>query len=232
MGNCSVVNVINTLNNTTQQLAASIDIIPKFDIQVVSANNNGEPDIAVNDISKTTIYLVPSDSDEIEAGTDVEDISTSRDMYTEYIYINRNAGKYDNQVPPQPLAPDYHWEKLGRQAFKMSQYLTEEQILQITNNLSGTLAGLADQIDNANLAQIEQNKTDIGNVQTSLSNIINRLSNIIGTTGALVLTGEDIRTTKSGTGTIAGDISNLYEQKLDKESISWVLISGATGVGE
>ena len=105
----TVVSVINDLKQSTQTLQTdysalsnTISGIPRFQIQVCELNTDTKlPSISNPD--PATIYLCPSPEDEAEGNTD---------MYTEWIYINRNAGKYDTQEPPQPLAPDYKWEKI------------------------------------------------------------------------------------------------------------------------
>ena len=150
----TVVTVVNDLRSTTQTLTTNYNSlsetvqglsgIPHFQIQVTTANENtGLPDVATPD--PATIYLVVSPEDEQEG---------SNEMYTEYIYINRNAGQYDNQVPPQPLPANYQWEKLGRQAFKMTNYLNADQIEQIISDLESTINGKIEGLTSAKIAQI------------------------------------------------------------------------------
>lgn len=62
IGDGTVTGAITTLKDL-------IDLLPKFDIEVV-------PTLPTSDISETTIYLVPAQ----ETGTN--------DLYSEYIYVN------------------------------------------------------------------------------------------------------------------------------------------------
>ena len=113
----TVVSVINDLKQSTQTLQTdysalsnTISGIPRFQIQVCELNTDTKlPSISNPD--PATIYLCPSPEDEAEGNTD---------MYTEWIYINSNAGKYDTEEPPQPLATDYKWKKISSKAIKMN----------------------------------------------------------------------------------------------------------------
>lgn len=58
-----------TVTGAISTLKGLIDLLPKFDIEVVQA-------LPTSDISETTIYLVPAQ----ETGTS--------DLYSEYIYVN------------------------------------------------------------------------------------------------------------------------------------------------
>ena len=221
----TVVTVINNLKNTTQTLTTDLSAlentvsgIPRFEIQVVSANPiTGYPDINIP--STSTIYLCVSPEDEQE-GND--------ELYTEYIYINRNAGKFDEQDPPQPLEADYHWEKLGRQAFKMTKYLTEEDTVDLINQLGDTIEAKIQGLTGDKIAQITTNKDNITELQSTVSSIqsaIGYITNLFDNEGNILLTGEDIKTTSDEeSNTIAEDISLLQNNKLDADSINWVII--------
>lgn len=234
--NKTVITVVNELSNTTQTLTQDLSNlnnlvsgIPKFDIQVkdsIPTITNGE---LPSGISLTTVYLVVSPVDEQDPKQ--EGSSTSDEMYTEYICIDINSGKTDPETG-QPLSPYYKWEKLGRQAFKMSQYMNSEQIQAITDDLDERLQSLVEGLNGTSLSQVNTNKqniealqTTVNGLQTSITNIENRLQNIIGANGEFLLTGEDINTTSSGTTTIAQDIQSLKDNKVDKTSLNWVIIS-------
>lgn len=219
----TVVTVINNLRQSTQSLQTdysalsnAISGIPRFQIQVCELNTDTKlPSISNPD--PATIYLCPSPADEAEGNTD---------MYTEWIYINRNAGKYDTQEPPQPLAPDYKWEKLGRQAFKMNNYLDKDQIDAIVGDLTKYIDQKVEGLTAEKIAQITTNQTNIGNLQTAVQAIQQSLSILLDSDGHFLLTGEDIKTTKdSNSQTIATDIATLKSGKLDTTAINWVIIS-------
>lgn len=219
----TVVTVINNLRQSTQTLQSdysalsnTISGIPRFQIQVCELNIDTKlPSISNPD--PATIYLCPSPADEAEGNTD---------MYTEWIYINRNAGKYDTQEPPQPLAPDYKWEKLGRQAFKMNNYLDKDQIDAIVGDLTKYIDQKVEGLTAEKIAQITTNQTNIGNLQTAVQAIQQSLSILLDSDGHFLLTGEDIKTTKdSNSQTIATDIATLKSGKLDTTAINWVIIS-------
>lgn len=219
----TVVTVINNLRQSTQSLQTdysalsnAISGIPRFQIQVCELNTDTKlPSISNPDTA--TIYLCPSPADEAEGNTD---------MYTEWIYINRNAGKYDTQEPPQPLAPDYKWEKLGRQAFKMNNYLDKDQIDAIVGDLTKYIDQKVEGLTAEKIAQITTNQTNIGNLQTAVQAIQQSLSILLDSDGHFLLTGEDIKTTKdSNSQTIATDIATLKSGKLDTTAINWVIIS-------
>ena len=242
--NTSVVTVVNNLLGTTQTLTTdvsnlrtTISGIPKFEISVVDTL----PTITPTDhgtASLSTIYLVLSPQDEQEASEVVGE--TSKEMYTEYICINENAGKTgNNPATGEPWQSSYKWEKLGRQAFKMSQYLTEEQITNITDALSDTLESLiADVLGDNNeeittpiINQIETINTTITTIQGQITTIQSTLDSLIQN-GVLQFTGEDIKTTAAGNTTIATDISSLQtnistlqNSKLDSNAMSWVIIN-------
>lgn len=219
----TVVTVINNLRQSTQTLQSdysalsnTISGIPRFQIQVCELNTDTKlPSISNPD--PATIYLCPSPADEAEGNTD---------MYTEWIYINRNAGKYDTQEPPQPLAPDYKWEKLGRQAFKMNNYLDKDQIDAIVTDLTTYINQKVEGLTAEKIAQITTNQTNIGNLQTAVQAIQQSLAILLDSDGHFLLTGEDIKTTKdSNSQTIATDIATLKSGKLDTTAINWVIIS-------
>lgn len=218
----TVVTVINDLRSTTQTLTTNynslsnaVSGIPRFQIQVTTADGTtGLPNVATPD--PATIYLVVSPEDEQEG---------NNEMYTEYIYINRNAGKYDNQDPPQPLAPNYQWEKLGRQAFKMNNYLDADQIEDIIGNLETTINNKIEGLNADKIAQITTNQTNISNLQTAVQSIQTSLGYLYAN-GEYVFTGEDIKTTTdTNSNTIATDIANLQSSKLNADAINWVVIN-------
>lgn len=219
----TVVSVINDLKQSTQTLQTdysalsnTISGIPRFQIQVCELNTDTKlPSISNPD--PATIYLCPSPEDEAEGNTD---------MYTEWIYINRNAGKYDTQEPPQPLAPDYKWEKIGRQAFKMNNYLDKDTINKMLEDLKTYVNQQIEGLTAEKIAQITTNQTNIGNLQTAVQAIQQSLAILLDSDGHFLLTGEDIKTTKdSNSQTIATDIATLKSGKLDTTAINWVIIS-------
>ena len=219
----TVVSVINNLRQSTQTLQTdysalsnTISGIPRFQIQVCELNTDTKlPSISNPD--PATIYLCPSPADEAEGNTD---------MYTEWIYINRNAGKYDTQEPHQPLAPDYKWEKIGRQAFKMNNYLDKDTINKMLDDLKTYVDQQVEGLTAEKIAQITTNQTNIGNLQTAVQAIQQSLSILLDSEGHFLLTGEDIKTTKdSNSQTIATDIATLKSGKLDTTAINWVIIS-------
>ena len=219
----TVVSVINDLKQSTQTLQTdysalsnTISGIPRFQIQVCELNKDTKlPSISNPD--PATIYLCPSPEDEAEGNTD---------MYTEWIYINRNAGKYDTQEPPQPLAPDYKWEKIGRQAFKMNNYLDKDTINKMLDDLKTYVNQQVEGLTAEKIAQITTNQTNIGNLQTAVQAIQQSLAILLDSDGHFLLTGEDIKTTKdSNSQTIATDIATLKSGKLDTTAINWVIIS-------
>lgn len=74
----ALVNYYNktAIDETVEDLESKISAIPKFTIEVVSAKEDGKPDVATP--STTTVYLIP-DNDTITS-----------DVYDEYIYVNGN----------------------------------------------------------------------------------------------------------------------------------------------
>lgn len=219
----TVVSVINDLKQSTQTLQTdysalsnTISGIPRFQIQVCELNADTKlPSISNPD--PATIYLCPSPEDEAEGNTD---------MYTEWIYINRNAGKYDTQEPPQPLAPDYKWEKIGRQAFKMNNYLDKDTINKMLDDLKTYVNQQVAGLTAEKIVQITTNQTNIGNLQTAVQAIQQSLAILLDSNGHFLLTGEDIKTSKdSNSQTIATDIATLKSGKLDTTAINWVIIS-------
>lgn len=239
----TLITVVNEINNTTQtltqdvsSLSSAVSGIPKFEIKVVSSIptiTNGQ---LPQDVSLTTVYLVPSPSDEQDPIPSGE--TTSQEMYTEYICININAGRVD--ANDQPLAPYYKWEKLGRQAFKMTNYFDKTEINAIKSDLEDSIAALVQQIGaagNSSIAsQISALDTRLSALDNSTTGTVTLLSNavsalqtsmnlLIDANGNLLFTGEDIKTTAAGNTTIAADIASLQTNKLDKTSLSWVTIS-------
>ena len=95
IGDGTVTGAITTLNGL-------IDLLPKFDIEVV-------PTLPTTDISETTIYLVPAE----KTGT--------RDLYSEYIYVNNT------------------WELLGAQRIDLDNYYTKSEIDAMIGDISFTL---------------------------------------------------------------------------------------------
>lgn len=256
----TIITVINEINNTTQtltedvsELSSTVSGIPKFDIVVVNSiptisDPTQIPSITVNGITSpvglTTIYLVPSPQDEqdpIPAGE-----TTSQEMYTEYICINTNAGRVDENS--QPLAPSYKWEKLGRQAFKMTNYFDKTEINSIKEDLEDSIADLVQQIGAAGssslasqIAALDTRLTALDDSTTgtviTLSNTISALQTsmnlLIDANGNLLFTGEDIKTTRdANSNTIAVDIASLQSNKLDKTTLSWVVVNETIQSGE
>ena len=224
----TVITVINELTDTTQSLSADLSTlsstvsgIPKFDIKVMDSIPTIYEGQLPNDINTTTIYLVPSPDDEkdlIPSGQ-----TTSPEMYTEYICININAGKKNEQN--EPLAPYYKWEKLGRQSFKMSNYLTEQQINEITEDLSDRITTLVNQLGEAGENSISSQISTINTTISGLQSSIDLLLPLIDEEGNFALTGENIYTNSTKDVKISESISSLQNNKLDKNSLSWVIIN-------
>ena len=256
----TIITVINEINNTTQtltedvsELSTAISGIPKFDIVVVNSiptisDPTQIPSITVNGVTSpvglTTIYLVPSPQDEQDPIPSGE--TTSQEMYTEYICININAGRVDENS--QPLAPSYKWEKLGRQAFKMTNYFDKTEINSIKEDLEDSIADLVEQIGAAGsssiasqIAALDTRLTALDDpttgTVTTLSNTISALQTsmnlLIDSNGVLQFTGEDIKTTSdANSNTIAVDIASLQSNKLDKTTLSWVVVNETIQSGE
>lgn len=91
-----------TVTGAITTLKGLIDLLPKFDIEVVQT-------LPTTDISETTIYLVPAEK------------TGSRDLYSEYIYVN-NA-----------------WEMLGVQRIDLDNYYTKSEIDAMIGDISSTL---------------------------------------------------------------------------------------------
>lgn len=88
IGDGTVTGAITTLKDL-------IDLLPKFDIEVVQI-------LPTSDISETTIYLVPAQK------------TGSRDLYSEYIYVNNT------------------WELLGAQRIDLDNYYTKSEVNALT----------------------------------------------------------------------------------------------------
>ena len=91
-----------TVTGAITTLKGLIDLLPKFGIEVV-------PTLPTTDISETTIYLVPAE----KTGT--------RDLYSEYIYVNNT------------------WELLGAQRIDLDNYYTKSEIDAMIGDISSTL---------------------------------------------------------------------------------------------
>lgn len=220
----TVITVVNDLKNTTQTLQttvsgieSAITGIPKFAIKVVDT-------LPIENISTTTIYLVKSPDTEQEAG---------KDMYTEYIYINKNAGHEEDIDPTtqEPIGEQWVWEKLGRQVFQIDKYLNEDDIKAITDPLVSYIDSISGSISAETATQVQQNTTNISTLtttvnglQTAISTIQTSLGHLIDANGNLQFTGEDINTTSAQDSlTIAQDIEGLKTNKLDVDSIQWAV---------
>ena len=84
-----------TVTGAIDDLKDLIDLLPKFDIEVVQT-------LPTSDISETTIYLVPAQK------------TGSRDLYSEYIYVNNT------------------WELLGVQRVDLDNYYTKSEVNALT----------------------------------------------------------------------------------------------------
>ena len=241
----TVVTVVNSLMNTTQTLTTdvsnlrtSISGIPHFEVQVVSQLPTlGQNGTTPGDAKLSTIYLLLSPSDEREVAEQGQD--ESLEMYTEYICINTNAGK-TNETTGEPEAPHYKWEKLGRQAFKMSQYLNEEQVKNITDALADEIEDLVSKVlgENAGsvndpiLSQLNDVKDRLDNAESSITTLQGQMTSIqtainllVDSDGNFKLTGSDIATSSTDNTSIADSIATLQSNKLDTTALNWVVIS-------
>ena len=198
--------VVEKLNNLIQDVSQ----IPKFDIKIVDATNNGLPDVEQNEISKTTIYLVRSENNSDP---------TNNEIFTEYIYVNLDKGKI-NAETGEPLPERWGWESLGRQYFNVSSFvqMDQEEFDQLKDQILADITAIQNQLGDADIQQISTNTENIRNIQTSLGTLVNN-------DNSFKLTGENIKTNTQGNETIATDISNLQNNKLDKTSLEWVIIS-------
>lgn len=221
--NKSIVTVVNELFNTTQTLETHISGIPHFEVRVVRSTANGEPNVPVAERNSATIYLVTSPSDEQEKEGD--------DLFTEYIWVNKNAA-YTSQ-DPIPTNPDTNepytiemvWEKLGRQAFKMVNYFTKDELQPLMDELESWINQNAIAFTEEYEEQLEENTSNIETIQGQITTIQTAL-NVLLQNGEFKLTGEDIKTTSDqNSNTIAEDIEALQNSKLDSAALSWVIIS-------
>lgn len=206
------ITVVDQLNRVVQNISQ----IPHFGIEVVDQLPTG------NDISKTTIYLVRS--------ANYADPSNN-EIFTEYVYIDKNYGKTGNNPDTgEPWQEDWVWETLGRQFFNVSNYLelSNEDFERIKNSLEVSITAIQTQLGNADITQIATNKTNIEALQTSVGDLSTNLAYILDSNGNFLLTGSDIKTSNAvGSNTIATDIAALQNNKLDKDSVQWVIISNS-----
>lgn len=218
--NKTVIEVINELEDTSQtltvnyqNLSSAISGIPKFEIMVVK-------ELPTMNISRSTIYLLLSPDEE----QDIEgEIPKGHELFTEYIYINLDANKVDPETQ-LPLPERMGWEKLGRQIFKMSQYMDKDTINEILTPIIQYIDSIKDSVDASKMAQVELNKTNIEELQTKILNIENALSYLLDN-GIFKLTGEDIKTSKAtNSNTIFQDIELLKANKLNIEALDWKIL--------
>ena len=227
----TMVTVVNELNNTTSTLQSTVSGlesaitgIPKFSIKVVD-------NLPTENIETSTIYLKKSPDAEQD----------TNDLFTEYIYINKNAGHEEDIDPDtqQPIGPRWEWEKLGRQVFKMDQYLDSDAVHAITDPLVSYINQIQGSITAETAGKIQQNEnniatlqttlgslqTTLGSLQTAVTAIQTSLAKFTDENGDFNLTGEDINTTSAQDSlTIAEEIANLSENKLDKTAITWAVL--------
>ena len=89
------------------ELSNNISKIPKFKISVVDQL----PEIGVDEISLSTIYLVKS------TGSD-SSLNTDSNLYIEYIYVEKEV---DGQL-------QYSWEKLGEQSLVLGDFAKKSEV--------------------------------------------------------------------------------------------------------
>ena len=166
LGHTHAISDITGLQNALDELESDISTIPKFAIEVVS-------ELPTTDISKTTIYLVPTS----ETSTD------AANLYTEYIRITRNSTDV--------------WEKLGEQKLDISNKIngvssvTQNDI--VTWGANGTTvkdSGISiDTTVNNNDTTIPTGKAIQSYVSDSISNnAVTNVSTGIGLTGGPITT--------------------------------------------
>lgn len=115
---------------TKAQVNQLISVIPKFDIEVVQT-------LPVQDISDTTIYLVPS-----------QDPQTAN-SYDEFIHVNNS------------------WEQIGSTAVDLSNYYTKSEADALLDDKQDTLtAGTNIDITNDTISTIGDTIKDMGNTAT------------------------------------------------------------------
>lgn len=219
-----------TISERVTELLSRVDQIPHFSIEVVDADANGLPNVN-GTISPTTIYLVRSTE-----GAD----PTNNEIFTEYIYVDKNANIYADIDPEtnEEYGHNWVWESLGRQYFNISNYLelSNEDWEQIKGRIETAISNLQTQLGDAQGSQIGINKTNIETLQTNLQTLETNLQNIIDSNGNFLLTGSDINTSNAqNSNTIAYDInalqtsvSTLNSNKLDKNALEWVIINEPT----
>lgn len=207
--NTTIVQKLNTLSD-------EISLIPHFSIQVVDRDPITKlPDIN-GEISKTTIYLVRS-----EEGFD----ANNNEIFTEYVYVNLDANKYDMSDPENPVAlPErWGWETLGRQYFNVTNFVQMDQqdFENLKTQILSDITAIQTQLGDGDIQQIAVNKSNITNLQSSVSALENLL---LDEHGNFKLTGSSIYTNDSKISYIADDIASLENNKMDKNSLSWVII--------
>lgn len=229
----TMVTVINNLNDTTQTmsldlsnltddvsdldstvttLSGLITTIPKFEIKVVQSLPTGNEG---DEISKSTIYLLAPAS-----GTDPDD----QELFTEYIYINKNSGKINSETGEE-MQPEWVWEKLGRQYFKIDNYFTKAQIEEITQPLVNYISEISQTIDANTSARITTNTNNISSLDnrvTALETAISKFDYLIDSNGDLVFTGEDILTRPNSNITIA----DALDMKVNTSALDWLILDG------
>jgi len=212
--NKTIISVVNNLSGDISDIRNDISGIPHFSIEVVQEDPNTKlPN--VNNPSKSTIYLALSPEDEQEGNLD---------LYTEWIYISKTIVVHNEETNQDETITQDSWEKLGRQAFKMTNYLDKTQIESLINPLKTYIDSIKNSFDAEKAAQIETNKNDISDLKTTISNIQNSLNTLIEN-GTFKLTGQNIKTTSANDSqTIAEDIQSLKTGKLDTTVLNWVII--------
>lgn len=209
--NTTIVDALNTVIQNVSQ-------IPHFGIQIVDGNANGLPNVEQNNISNTTIYLVRPAS-----GAD----PSNNEIFTEYIYVNLDANKVDEN--DNPLPERWGWETLGRQYFNISNYLelSNEDFERIKSEIETAIQDIQTQLGDADTAQIAINKSNIETLQTNLQNLENNIATYItNQAGDLLVTGSHIKTSDAqNSDYIANDIVSLKANKMDKDSLQWIIIN-------
>lgn len=187
VGHGHQISDVSGLETALSDLASDISTIPKFAIEVVQA-------LPTTDISKTTIYLVPSD---VTGG----DSGDTPNLYTEYIRITRN----DTDV----------WEKLGEQRLDISNKVEGLSTVTSGDIVTWGADGTTVQDSGKSISTTVTNSDDIiptgAAVQTYISgNAVTSVATGIGLTGGPVTT----------TGTIKANLKSETALTADSETIT------------
>lgn len=199
-----IVDALPKLHPTTTQEGVEIEDTSAWNIYDEKSNPNG--------FQTTVIYLIRRDSS-AESG--------DKEIFTEYICVEDTSSTSNK----------YSWEKLGSQFFTINNYYTSEQVNKAIEDAIKTAVGTA--LEDGDIAEGSNWYTTLkSGIQTNKDNIaanqsaIQELQNFIYTLDenqqkVLNFTGEDIKTTATGSTTIAEDIASLNQR------IEWQIIDSS-----